>query len=475
MKFGARTPKPMPESTTSAAISKGYFKQVRYLLELGHRANARLEDGKTPLILCALVKDATWRAGLARSLLEKGGQVGLRDRNGLNALHYAAIYECEELVDIFLGAIDFDLNSVDRYGNTALFYAANTGNAAIVTSLLGAMSRYGLSVDRANRQGLTPLMQAWRTNHTKCASLLLECGASRELCDNAGKSAAEYEAECQDRLRRHEAQLEQRRAKSQIRFDDFRAWQRHQKQVRATPCPQFGTGGGAAAWRAEQLERRQNAMVAREEAAEIAEASPFNLNNDPVLVFKAAPADVFGGMGQRGKMSGRPKTAHPGVRCGAFSEHVGSGWKRSMTNLYHHLEFQCSSSFYPSAKTADDLSADSRTMNGISVKVGNSPVVSDTASEVTDRGSRVSRRTAPIKGQKSKPSSAQPRNRKTSTSTRLQSMDSVMEDESAVSADNGSMRSLRVRNKPPAGSAGGQSRPVSRAAFSQISSDLNSP
>ena len=62
----------------NAAIEKGLFKQVRYLIEFGARVNQRDHHGRTPLMNAALVEDEEWGVGLARLLLEKGARPYLK-------------------------------------------------------------------------------------------------------------------------------------------------------------------------------------------------------------------------------------------------------------------------------------------------------------------------------------------------------------------------------------------------------------
>ena len=121
------------------AIRRGQFHDVRQLVSAGDDVNCRDGNHRTPLILCTLVEQEPWGVGIARLLLEMGALVGLPDKQGRNALIYACMYRRLELVDIFLKAVDYDLDHRDRYGNTALFYAASSGNADVVTEMVRKM------------------------------------------------------------------------------------------------------------------------------------------------------------------------------------------------------------------------------------------------------------------------------------------------------------------------------------------------
>lgn len=169
-----RTRRPSSASSSSlcTAISSGYFPRVRQLLQAG-ATPTEVEDGpegRCPLILAALVRDARWSVGLARILLEYGASVAQVDVQDRNALHYACLYGRAALVPVLLAGADCDLNARDRKGNSALLCAVTSGCVTVVAAICAALRRYGLSVDQPNRQGLTPLMQAWRCNQpVRCA------------------------------------------------------------------------------------------------------------------------------------------------------------------------------------------------------------------------------------------------------------------------------------------------------------------
>ena len=71
--------------TVPFAIQHGYFRCVRYLLELCSDPNERDQQLRTPLILCAHVDDDQWSLSLAQNLLEKGAKVALEDHTRRNA------------------------------------------------------------------------------------------------------------------------------------------------------------------------------------------------------------------------------------------------------------------------------------------------------------------------------------------------------------------------------------------------------
>ena len=129
------------------AILKADFILARRLIEAGANVNSRDEERRTPLMLCCLHDGESWSLGVARMLLIHRGQVGLCDRHGRTALVYAVLYGRLGLVRLFLQALDYDLNHVDKHGHMALWYSAQVGNGPINDLLLKTMRKYCLSTD----------------------------------------------------------------------------------------------------------------------------------------------------------------------------------------------------------------------------------------------------------------------------------------------------------------------------------------
>ncbi|CAF4192791.1 unnamed protein product [Rotaria magnacalcarata] len=67
------------------AIQHGYFRCIRYLLQLCHDPNERDSQLRTPLILCSYVENDRWSLSIAQNLLEKGAKVALEDHARRNA------------------------------------------------------------------------------------------------------------------------------------------------------------------------------------------------------------------------------------------------------------------------------------------------------------------------------------------------------------------------------------------------------
>lgn len=121
------------------------------------------------------LSDAVKRRDLdeVRALLADKVDVNARDGDGATALHWAANLDEAALVDLLLthGATAAAANDL---GVTPLHLAAANGNAAIAARLLAA----GAPADAASLAGVTPLMEAARVGQADIVRALLAAGAS---------------------------------------------------------------------------------------------------------------------------------------------------------------------------------------------------------------------------------------------------------------------------------------------------------
>ena len=128
--------------------------------------------GRTPLMFCANIQDETWAYSIAQNLIEKGAKVGLKDPNGLNALMYACIHGKKNLVSLYLNAPgDYNLLSVDNFGNTAM-HIASLGHTESICKILNDMClKYDinpLTDIPKNKLGHTPCDLCVLNGHKTC-------------------------------------------------------------------------------------------------------------------------------------------------------------------------------------------------------------------------------------------------------------------------------------------------------------------
>ena len=161
---------------------------VNYLLESRNvNVNETDKEGQTALIKACLLKDnvAATRRKLIRILLSKGAGVGNVDVFGRNVLMWACFLGKVDVVKILFDhcLMDIDFNCVDHHGNTALHYVSSAGHFGLTTMLVEAMKRFGISVDRRNKLGVTPFLEATKHGKEQCARVLLNSGASPDTVD----------------------------------------------------------------------------------------------------------------------------------------------------------------------------------------------------------------------------------------------------------------------------------------------------
>lgn len=113
-----------------------------------------------------------------------------RTKNGLTALCVAVCYEEKSVVQLLI-CFEAAVNTIDKYGATALHYAVDRNNLAIVRILLKA----GADIDARDPNGNTPLLRNIIRYDNKdhagwvMVRLLLEEGATPNIRNNAGYTA----------------------------------------------------------------------------------------------------------------------------------------------------------------------------------------------------------------------------------------------------------------------------------------------
>lgn len=170
------------------ATEQGRVFMVKYLLDSGDvDVNETDRQGQNALIKACLLEDhvAATRRRLTRLLLSKGANVGNIDVFGRNVLMWACLLGKVDVVKILFAhsLMDLDFNCIDLNGDTALHYVASAGRSGLVAMLVKAMKRFGLSVDKRNNQGITPLFAATKNGKETCARMLLNQGASPNIMD----------------------------------------------------------------------------------------------------------------------------------------------------------------------------------------------------------------------------------------------------------------------------------------------------
>ena len=135
---------------------------VSILLKAGAEVNAKTEKGRTALGFAA----SSNTPEVVSILLKAGAKVDS------DAMVSAGSNEDPEVVSILLKA-GGDVNAKDKYGKTALMYAARYSTPEVVSLLLTA----GAEVNAKDKDGWTALRDAASSNTPEVVSILLKAGA----------------------------------------------------------------------------------------------------------------------------------------------------------------------------------------------------------------------------------------------------------------------------------------------------------
>ena len=160
------------------AVKAGAPRRVQFLLE--KRCDPNLPCGVRsirPLMMACYITDSKKQLSIVRSLLNYGGDPALTDGHLRNSLMYACAFATKETVGTLLFAAEYDLNAVDKNGNTALHYCADTGNVSIQNLLLQELQRLQLDINVRNKLFLTPFSTALLCQNIECAEFLYSVGA----------------------------------------------------------------------------------------------------------------------------------------------------------------------------------------------------------------------------------------------------------------------------------------------------------
>ena len=152
---------------------------VKVLLEKGADVNTKAMDGMSALGISAGRDDLE----TTRLLLAARADVHARTKiDGFTPLLLAAQFAHEEKTTAMLLEAGADIREVSTSGRSALFLAAEAGNAATVRLLLQNRAL----IDAGPPSGETPLCAACANSNLECATILLEHGAEPNAIGIAG-------------------------------------------------------------------------------------------------------------------------------------------------------------------------------------------------------------------------------------------------------------------------------------------------
>lgn len=140
---------------------------AKYLLDLDQiTVNAGDREGRTPLHLAA----GEGFFEICAEIVKHGGDPFQPDRYEKSPMHYAAVQEYFNIIELFLGG---DLNGIKKNGMTPLMEAAADGKVALVQLLLEIDT---VKADLTNESGMNALHVALKAKQNYAARLLINSG-----------------------------------------------------------------------------------------------------------------------------------------------------------------------------------------------------------------------------------------------------------------------------------------------------------
>lgn len=150
---------------------------------LYNKSNIQTEQIKQGLLRMSIKFNAN---NIVKFLLEKDLNINYMDKNGVNNFMYAIKYSTVSTRNLEMllnhGA---NINSVDKENNTALHFAAKTGNKMVVDYLSKKMS----NINAINNVGDTPLIVAVKEGRLDTIIGLVNNGADVTIPDKDGITA----------------------------------------------------------------------------------------------------------------------------------------------------------------------------------------------------------------------------------------------------------------------------------------------
>ena len=166
------------------ATKRGEYKYLELLLSCGADVNSLNKYGQTALHVAATCNYCSTE--LCETLLRYGAKIDAVDEDGNQPLHLASKMGHMSVGELLVtnGA---DVNSLNKYGQTALHMAATCNYYS--TELCETLLRYGAKIDAVDEDGNQPLHLASKMGHMSVGELLVTNGADVNGVDKNGQTA----------------------------------------------------------------------------------------------------------------------------------------------------------------------------------------------------------------------------------------------------------------------------------------------
>lgn len=195
--FNINDDQPQRESALGYAMKNKNVQVTKLLLESGSSPNRPILDFETgtnisPILFALEIYSTDKCVGLEllQLLIRYGAGItekSSNDNSGKTNIHEAAIYECNEGIQIFK-VKQGDVNILDGRGNTPLHYAVKNSDTALLLMKLGA------DVNRKNSKGETPLHLAIEENNFASIKALIVYQSNIDALNDNGNSTLHYAA-----------------------------------------------------------------------------------------------------------------------------------------------------------------------------------------------------------------------------------------------------------------------------------------
>lgn len=178
-----------PNTDLHALIVKGEPEPVSHFLnnlpDPKTIINKRDDTLKQTAIYTAVqIKDQTKAVDIVKSLIEKGGQIKIKDVHGQSPLFYICRDGNLPLLELFLSH-EVDINESDNFKQSPLFYAARENKIDFIKRMLSN----GANPNHRDKVNETPLFYAAREGNIDVCRVLLEGGADVNILDNKRQTA----------------------------------------------------------------------------------------------------------------------------------------------------------------------------------------------------------------------------------------------------------------------------------------------
>jgi ankyrin repeat protein len=181
MKFKQRGGTNVAENALMLSSKTGNLKNVKSLVSKGVNVNVTDKNGRTALMFSS-VND---HLEVVKYLVENGADVNAMDNDGDGALIFSSVKGHLEVVK-YLVENGADVNTMDNFGKTALMFSSERDHLKVVKYLV----ENGADVNAMdNSTGKSALMFSSERGHLKVVKYLVENGTNLELTDMDGNTA----------------------------------------------------------------------------------------------------------------------------------------------------------------------------------------------------------------------------------------------------------------------------------------------